>query len=68
MALFGVKKIFFLNSLKLPKGWPKNDRIFQDIEQNSFDTYPPYKIMTNYIKSFKSFLSYLPTFMYVLMT
>ena len=32
---------------KCPKGRrPKKNRIFHDIVQNSFDTYPPYLIMT----------------------
>ena len=38
----------------------RKNRIFHDIEQNSFDTYPPYQIMTNYIMTFKSFLGTYP--------
>ena len=30
----------------------RKNRIFHDIGQNSFDTYPPYQIMTNYIMKF----------------
>ena len=41
----------------------KKNRIFNDIVQNSFDTYPPYQIVTKYIMTYLSSLRYLPTFM-----
>ena len=46
-----------------PKGRrPKKNRIFHDNVQNSFDTYPPYLIMTYYIYDIVVFLgTYLPS-------
>ena len=47
---------------RLGKPSKKINRIFHDIVQNSFATYPPYLIMTYYIHDIVIFFRHLPTF------
>ena len=60
--MFSMRSIYLLY-LILGTPSKKNNRIFHDIVQNSFDTYPPYLIMTYYIYDIVVFFRHLPTFM-----
>ena len=47
-----IKGKYFINNFTKGRPQKEKNRIFHDIEQNLFDTYPPYQIMTNYIMTF----------------
>ena len=59
---FQIEGRQLLNGL-LSDAIQKKHRIFHDIVQNWFDTYPPYLIMILYIYDIVVFFRHLPTFM-----